>query len=196
MGNYLFHGKRVDNGEWVEGYYVKAQKFDCDDYEHFIIEESDTGASHLVDPNSVGQYTGFDEFALYDETKCNKLFEGDIVEVWALRELYDTRWSQYDGKRKFRGVIVFDHGCWTIDFNNDYNLSICKAHGEEKYDRNLPCGTWLYCCCPHYGKDRDVYRKERLAFMEHVEENYKFVEDIVKIGNVFDNKELLMEQVS
>ena len=191
MDNYLFHGKKVNSDVWVEGYYVKAQKFDCDEYEHFIIEESNTGETHLVEPDSVGQYTGFDEFALYDETKCDKLFEGDIVEVVAFRELYDTRWSQYDGIKKFRGVIVLDRGCWEIDFNNDHNRAICKARGEEKYDRNVPGGTYLYYKCHYCYDGRDEYRKQRLPFMEHAKGDNKFYNDIVKIGNVFDNADLL-----
>jgi O-antigen/teichoic acid export membrane protein len=43
MRDYLFKGIRVDNHEWVEGYYVKAQKLNGDGYEYFIIEEAADG---------------------------------------------------------------------------------------------------------------------------------------------------------
>ena len=74
MREYLFRGKRVDNDEWVEGYYVKAQKLDgSNKYEYFIIEEAATGQSHLVIPKTVGEFTG-----IYDISK-KKIFENDIV---------------------------------------------------------------------------------------------------------------------
>ena len=54
----IFRGKRIDNGEWVEGSYCHAEKLDRSGDEHFIIEYSANGSSHRVDPSTVGQYTG------------------------------------------------------------------------------------------------------------------------------------------
>lgn len=84
MREYLFHGKRVDNGEWVEGYYVKAEKLDKSGYEHFIIEEGADGASHLVYPESVGEWTGM------NDKNGRKIFEGDIVHIDAdVKEMFN-----------------------------------------------------------------------------------------------------------
>ena len=33
----IFRGKRIDNGEWVEGSYCHAEKLDRSGDEHFII---------------------------------------------------------------------------------------------------------------------------------------------------------------
>jgi hypothetical protein len=195
MREYLFHGKRTDNGEWVEGHYVKAEKLDKSGYEHFIIEEGAEGASHLVYPESVGQYTGFDEWMLDDASRNAKLYEGDIIEVWCNREIYGSPWSTHDGKVKFRGVIVFEYGKWCIDFKNKHNETICKAKGKEEYDRDVPWGYELYHNYFNHLKNREEYRKKQLELRErcrkHGWEGQFIYDDIVKIGTVFENSDLL-----
>ena len=48
----LFRGKRVDNGEWVEGFYVNKNKD-----KHQIVTNNDIWPI-LVIPETVGQFTG------------------------------------------------------------------------------------------------------------------------------------------
>ena len=75
----LFRGKRIDNGEWIEGYYYS----ECGLY--YIFEnrqaESMLNRNHpyAVIPETIGQFTG-----LTDKNRV-KIFEGDILlsESWS-----------------------------------------------------------------------------------------------------------------
>lgn len=191
MREYLFRGKRVDNGEWVEGGIIPL---DTDSGYIFIAEPFLSASTlpvheivkhhmHLVIPESVGQYTGMNEFVVTDRSYNKPLFEGDIVEVWGWRSpryTYDAK-SQYDGKIKVRATVCFDHGEWTLDYTNQYNKSLAKLKGKEVDEREVT-GEWSlhrYQC--HNGNE-DWYREHNA--------HYKW-SDIVKIGNVFDNKDLL-----
>lgn len=190
MRDYIFHGKRIDNGEWVEGYltynHTRKQYYIMDDVNVFPIP---------VYEESIGQYTGFDEWMLDDASRNAKLYEGDIVEVWCNREIYGSPWSTHDGKVKFRGVIVFEYGEWRIDFKNKYNETICKAKGKEEYDRDVPWGYELYHNYFNHLKNREEYRKKQLESREkcrkHGWEGQFIYDDIVKIGTVFENADLL-----
>ena len=205
MREYIFHGKRVYDGEWIEGCLIHQG-------DHYLILQDESrlhpmdvpyiddfgridGRADPVVPESVGQYTGFDEWMLDDASRDAKLYEGDIIEVWCTREIYGSPWSTHDGKVKFRGVIVFQYGEWRIDFKNKYNEDICKAKGKEEYDRDVPWGHELYRSCFHHLKDRDELRKNKLKdradCLKYGFDDYSYYDDIVKIGTVFENADLL-----
>lgn len=189
MREYLFHGKRKDNGEWVEGYYVRRK-----DVHHIInFQLSLNVEGFRVIPESVGEWTGMNEFVLTDETRNAKLFEGDIVEVWGWRSVYGRNQSQYDKRIKVRGVIRFSsRGQWRIDYENKYNEALAELKGSETEKRQAHGAYELYYYGYH-GGDIEKYRAKELEWHGrfHNKEDIYGYYDIVKIGTVFENADLL-----
>lgn len=102
MREILFRGKRVDNGEWIYGYYIKATHHW---HNHGIHEDwiaTDTvqnggwcnvRGKYAVIPGTIGQFTG-----IVDENGV-KVFEGDILACIT---------ADFDGSDKFVQYTVTD----------------------------------------------------------------------------------------
>lgn len=109
MREILFRGKRLDIGEWVEGFYnhIPNGRFGMDEHLIQTIKENGKiGMLYAVDPSTVGQYTG-----LHDKTG-KETFEGDILKLST-------------GKPH---IIVFERGSFQL---TDTAIPICYT---EKFE--------------------------------------------------------------
>lgn len=194
MRDYIFHGKIRGINKWVEGTGIFFDSINTWLFNHDSTKSVASGMEKfIVEPESVGQYTGMNEFMLTDESRNAKLFEGDIVEVWGWRSVYGRNQSQYDKRVRVRGVIYFGgRGQWLINYDNKYNDELAKLKGSETDKREVHGAHDLYWYGYH-GDDIEKYRAKELEWHGrfHNKEDIVGCNDIVKIGTVFENADLL-----
>ena len=135
---YLFKAKKTENGEWVEGYYVKGM--DMYEKETQVIFKPDTMFySHgetdgfiEIDPSTVCQCTGLKD-------KNEKLiWENDIIK----KEFYQYPFV-HENPKEIIGVVKYEDCAWNIRYVDScgkykYTYPICvelaESHDAEHYD--------------------------------------------------------------
>ncbi|WP_059050006.1 YopX family protein [Paenibacillus senegalimassiliensis] len=165
MREIKFRGKRIDNGEWVYGFYHESDHPDHKGKGYIIPSCASALYSFEVDPETVGQYTG-----LLDK-RGNKLFEGDIV-----RKLYSEFLDSADcsdplkiGDEYAGGKVVE----MEIEEDGWMRLIVGGLHDVVTLNRFR---FWLK-------KEDFGYEGEELQSSD----------DYEVIGNLYDNPELLGE---
>ena len=109
MREILFHGKRADNGEWVEGDLLQT-RYHSGHIEYQIMPTTPVSSAYPVLPETVGQFTG-----LTDRNGVKMIFEGDICKFKSFNNIHV-------------GKIVFN--ATTASFVMRYQ-SIVGVYGEK-----------------------------------------------------------------
>ncbi len=138
MREILFRGKRIDNGEWVEGFYCPATfgYFPC---RPAIVpkEDMDDGCWHPeeVDPSTVGQYTGL------TDKNGKRIFEGDIMEHHAQGDLtvnrgvvnWDAKNARWAHQLNTMNPCFYMHNPKTVEVigNVHDNPELLEVSGDE-----------------------------------------------------------------
>ena len=119
MREILFKAKRLDNGEWVEGYYVKTRlgtdiKPSDVIFVPFKIIRNEEWGWMKVDPNTLCQYTGL------TDKNGNKIWENDIC----------------NRKEKYPEIVTYNKGDWQLDYS--------YVFGKEMHTD--ACNLGFYVC--------------------------------------------------
>lgn len=140
MREILFKAKRIDNGEWVEGYYIyHIKRTICpigdsvkpEDEQHVIMQDgfSDWNMPRdtiffNIDPETLCQYTGL------NDKNCNRIWENDVVSI----NTYDYMEPEED----FFGKVIYAEGwgCWCIQQpDSEKPIPLCECEGTYQTDR-------------------------------------------------------------
>lgn len=127
MREILFRGKRIDNGEWVEGNLFVS---DTDGRTHILVGTRIITIEWEVDPSTVGQFTGL------TDKNGKKIFEGDIIRV------EHDLWHGENKKTRESDIGVVIYNTNTAEFGvKTHGYSNCLKLRRWKGDFNEVIGN-------------------------------------------------------
>ena len=153
MREILFRGKRCDNGEWVQGYYIRAEHHWHNHGIHkdwIICGASANGGwfalhnKYSVKAETVGQFTGL------TDKNGKKIFEGDVFRL----------------DDEVVAVVIFQDGCFRLE---EYGLR--GAFTESGFDE---CGGgWDVIDCSPI----DWYTIKDMEIIGNIHDNPELLEN-------------------
>lgn len=107
----LFKAKRIDNGEWVEGYYRRIPCMGM--LEHYIMPRNPKNRmeQYAIDPDTICQFTGL------TDKNGKKIWENDIVTITIECDDYFIPSET--------GIVEYSYG--------QYELKVKATDGQEAY---------------------------------------------------------------
>lgn len=131
MREILFKAKRLDNGEWVEGYYCKTtigndvRPSDVI-FVPFKVSRNEEWGWMKVDPDTICQFTGL------TDKNGRRIWENDIITISA--------YSYYEPEDDYTGIVFYSeyYASWCLkDINHDCMiLPICDCLGSYTTEIN------------------------------------------------------------
>lgn len=137
MRKIKYRGKRIDNGEWVCGFYLSNPMMDriVRDFALVISEKYSedglnycSGSFYDVHSASIGQFTGL------KDKNGKDIYEGDII---ALPEFYET--PEMTAKTYIHMQVVFSNCAFQLSKDGEVdlyedNLAVCFVNNNEDFE--------------------------------------------------------------
>lgn len=149
MRTIKFRGKRVDNGEWIEGYVycgdIYGRSTDINNAVEVLIINNDYDEWEVI-KETVGQFTG-----LYDKNG-KEIYEGDII-------------KEFNGYGSDNGIAKIEYDTATFDLGarHEYRQTICgfiaKAIDNQKYNSESSTQSFYEKECEVIGNIHDKKEK-------------------------------------